>query len=75
MIQCEEYRKIAESMRLNNEWATAVRGTLDSLFNRIDPKAGQYLRDALVSVKEANESLTETLAEHCRTCPECLSGG
>ena len=76
--QCDEYRRTIETIRLNNEAATAVRDALAAIPEAtipdgIDPKVKQWYFDALRSYREANAALNEILNEHCRNCRECQS--
>jgi hypothetical protein len=71
--KCPDYLRLAQTIELNNEAATAVGRAIEETPNQIASEK-TALRDALLAYKEANVVLNRWLDAHKRQCPECLKG-
>ena len=72
--ECEDYRKLSDIIRLNNEGAKSVRDALGAMPDLIDGEAKERLSDALLPYQQANAELTEFQNRHRQKCPECRKG-
>jgi hypothetical protein len=78
---CTEFNQIVDTIKKNNEAATAVRKALTGTFYFVGKRTvfredqREKLRDALVAYREANVVLNKIMRAHKKACPKCMKEG
>lgn len=67
---CTVGRKIAETIKINNEAATKAKQILDTIDSQFTDER-EPLADTLVMYRVANRALNDKLNEHKMVCTEC----